>query len=667
MYENTIDYLKKLDCFNLELKKINEKLFVLESKKYNFAFDIVSHENSISIDFVYRPGTLDKKFIEIKYKNLINNKCRIFTALQEANPHVFFDIIKSEFLELVYLYNENKSNKQYYIDINNKLVKEEPLKFWFFDGFPNFGDFMTPWLANHLTKKPVVNVRSLPSSNGAILGVGSIVQYISPNHRDIKVWGSGLISSENHHNLAKKLHKMNVQHVYASRGELTRSFFEKYNFSCSKVLGDPGLLFGRLYTPRTNKKYKFAIIPHYIHYQFFKDLQIEDCIIVDVRKELTTVIDQISNADACISTSLHGLIISQTYGIPWVHLYINDGRLLVGEEFKFHDFFSILEAKNIQQYVLSLKDLNKASILNLLSKANLPVYKSNYSYDALLDSFHESIDQKKNVLKRSIKEEEKLEIILLSGIDLSVIQNGIKYDLYKPFEIKNVNIFGFSNELENSAEYMNFTIQKLVNLISKESKKSEILIELSSIYLHIVKIFSKQHFSLQQDHFLAIFKQKIYELKKLGYSINILSCRDVNTIDSESYKDLSNLKNLIEKMCFELEIKHLDDSDGNCNIEEFRKCFLVSDIINNFYQKKFNIKINNLSVKSKQNSFVKRSTLKADQLSDDMKINIQKGDVFKVNEYYRDNLHIYANAIHSKEKIYTGNWIFYLPHFSLID
>ncbi|MFV5455393.1 polysaccharide pyruvyl transferase family protein [Acinetobacter towneri] len=392
MYQDVVNFLRRLDHLGFYHVKVSGTLCYFQSEKYNFAFDIVHHQHFISIDFVYRSGIVDTRFIKQKYTRITGNKIRILTALQDAGPQIFFDKIKTDFLELVFLYHENKKNNQYFVNKENELLVGKPLKFWFSDGIANFGDFMTPWLASQLTNRPIKNVRTDLSSDGAILGVGSIVQYITPNHKNIKIWGSGLISSDKHNDIASRLKKMNVSKVFACRGELTYGFFKKYDFECNSVLGDPGLLFGNLYSPRKAKKYKYAIVPHYIHYQFFKDLNIEDCVIVDVRKELTSVIDEIANSQACISTSLHGLIISQSYDIPWMHLYINDGRLLIGENFKFNDFFSILESKDIAKTSINLADINANSIIKLLNETKLPQFKSNYSYDALIESFYESIN-----------------------------------------------------------------------------------------------------------------------------------------------------------------------------------------------------------------------------------------------------------------------------------
>lgn len=382
--------------YDLNCKKVNDNLFYFESKKYNIAYDLVFQDGNISIDFLYRRGSLNKDFILKKYPYIQGNKYRLITFFNGVNYDIVYNFIKSEYLELVYQYDKLNKDNYYSINKDNKLIISEPLKFWFADGIPNFGDFVTPWLANYFTNRPIINVRNIPSSEGAILGVGSIVQAYGENHKNIKVWGSGIISAENHLATATKLKKANLDHVYACWGELTKKFFNNYDFSHSEILGDPALLFGKIYKPRNLKKYKYAIIPHYIHFKLFKEMEIEDCIIIDVRDELTEVIDRIYNSDKIISTSMHGLIIAQSYGIPWLHLYINDGRLLMGEEFKFEDFYSILDRDKVAQFKLKKTDITVSKILELFNSTTLPTYRNNYSENGLIDSFYNCLEEKKD-------------------------------------------------------------------------------------------------------------------------------------------------------------------------------------------------------------------------------------------------------------------------------
>lgn len=96
------------------------------------------------------------------------------------------------------------------------------------------------------------------------------------------------------------------------------------------------------------------------------------------------VIDQIVNSDICISTSLHGLIVAQAYGVPWVWLTVAENKL-EGDNFKFEDFFSTLhEQQEIANFHLELAEITEENVLKISSLARRSDYK--YSLNALLDS-----------------------------------------------------------------------------------------------------------------------------------------------------------------------------------------------------------------------------------------------------------------------------------------
>lgn len=281
-----------------------------------------------------------------------------------------------------------KNAKLYHLDSEYNLSQQDAIQMYAWDGAPNFGDMIGPWIAAKLTGKVVLNVASLKSSSGAILGVGSIIGTPTVHHRNMKIWGSGLITDKKIHKTMLKLKLSNVSQIVAVRGLLTQKKLSQYGFDVQPIYGDPGLVFSQLYDPvmvRENKK--IVIVPHYIHFEFFQQMNLGEFHVVDVRKNVTKVVDEISSADVVISTSLHGLIIAQSYGIPWVHLHIQKGLLLSGDDFKFRDFFTVLENDDISQVQVSITDIDRNKILSISKKATLPAYKKIFNKTAITDTF----------------------------------------------------------------------------------------------------------------------------------------------------------------------------------------------------------------------------------------------------------------------------------------
>ena len=63
----------------------------------------------------------------------------------------------------------------------------------------------------------------------------------------------------------------------------------------------------------------------------------DECDILDVATTPRDLIEQISRYDACISSSLHGVIVAESLGLPTVA--VSFGDRVAGGQFKFDDYF----------------------------------------------------------------------------------------------------------------------------------------------------------------------------------------------------------------------------------------------------------------------------------------------------------------------------------------
>ena len=101
---------------------------------------------------------------------------------------------------------------------------------------------------------------------------------------------------------------------------------------------------------KVKKKYKIGIIPHYVDLQnplvenFVKDNN--DVLLINMKNygNWHEIPDKINECDLILSSSLHGLIISDSYNIPNVWISFSDG-LIGGGKFKFLDYFASVKRK----------------------------------------------------------------------------------------------------------------------------------------------------------------------------------------------------------------------------------------------------------------------------------------------------------------------------------
>ena len=148
------------------------------------------------------------------------------------------------------------------------------------------------------------------------------------------VWGSGCIS-------ATAPPSKKPREVCAVRGPLTRKALLELGYSCPEIYGDPALLLPRLYTPHVAVKYRLGIIPHFIDRDipWVHEMSLKSGVkILDIQKvDPESFIDSVAECEYILSSSLHGIIISDAYDVPnmWIELSNN----VIGNGFKFFDYF----------------------------------------------------------------------------------------------------------------------------------------------------------------------------------------------------------------------------------------------------------------------------------------------------------------------------------------
>jgi len=210
--------------------------------------------------------------------------------------------------------------------IRGSVLKNQINAYWF-NKVPNFGDQLAPALLCYYGFTPIHSSKA----NATIVSLGSILDNLPLEY-------SGLILGAGFKNDIER--KFPCANILAVRGELTR---DRLGLSEKAILGDPGLLADRLLSRRQKKHYKVGIVPHF----FDKDNEIIKMIktnnyttinIIDVQKRPKEVIKEIDRCEYVLSSSLHGMIVADSLGIPNAWLVLSDK--VQGRGFKFYDYFS---------------------------------------------------------------------------------------------------------------------------------------------------------------------------------------------------------------------------------------------------------------------------------------------------------------------------------------
>ncbi|WP_252906703.1 polysaccharide pyruvyl transferase family protein [Cutibacterium avidum] len=144
-------------------------------------------------------------------------------------------------------------------------------------------------------------------SQADLLCIGSLF-----NHRPTKphpwIWGSGMLTPDDP--------VLEDRKVFGVRGCLTR---DVAGLSETTPLGDPGLLYtDRIRLPRA-RRHRWGVVSHFEdkRHPFIRELtEHDDTIAIDVCQEPRKVVSAINSCSHIFTTSLHGLIVADSLGIP---------------------------------------------------------------------------------------------------------------------------------------------------------------------------------------------------------------------------------------------------------------------------------------------------------------------------------------------------------------
>lgn len=215
--------------------------------------------------------------------------------------------------------------------------------FWY--KLQNFGDTLTPVVFGHFARQPWERARR--NDTGKILGIGSILWAL---REDDVVLGSGAL-------LPESIHVPKSARFVQVRGPLTRRVIGT-EASIPEQYGDPALLLPIIYSPVVEKTHECGYLPHYVDKTLVWDASRCECNgnerhdgkchycvrqlgeggkFIDVQADWKTIVAEVLSCAKIVTSSLHGIICAEAYGIPVV--WMRYSNKIIGGEFKFQDHF----------------------------------------------------------------------------------------------------------------------------------------------------------------------------------------------------------------------------------------------------------------------------------------------------------------------------------------
>ena len=259
---------------------------------------------------------------------------------------------------------------------NQLRPNSPPIRLVWGAGQPNFGDALSPILVMVLSGRYVKG----PNGNNPPLLFGPRLFALGSSLWKAKdgdiIWGAGLKATEGF--TARKLQ------VFAVRGPLTREGLLARGIDCPEVYGDPAILMPYIYKPRIKRRLGIGIVFHFNDLTDRSQFKSSEIKIINVCDHPLRVIELINSCEVVLSSSLHGIIIAEAYGIPacWVYPTKEVWRASIPQvEFKYKDYYLSTGREPVFFKHSGSFDIDKAV------KIALNTDKPKYSPEKLLQAF----------------------------------------------------------------------------------------------------------------------------------------------------------------------------------------------------------------------------------------------------------------------------------------
>lgn len=172
----------------------------------------------------------------------------------------------------------------------------------------NFGDELSRVVVTAMLSRRELTPLDQTSVDRKLLAIGSILHTAQDG---ATVWGSGANVHDGH----DREYPFSSLDVRAVRGPRTAEFLRARGITVPDVFGDPALLLPHLFPSRFRRtsEFRIGIVPHYSERDGYGGHGLP---VIDPMRGWNLCIADILRCDMIVSSSLHGLVIADAWGIP---------------------------------------------------------------------------------------------------------------------------------------------------------------------------------------------------------------------------------------------------------------------------------------------------------------------------------------------------------------
>ena len=222
---------------------------------------------------------------------------------------------------IIWLLRITKSQNRFIL-FSAMRAKKNTVNINYWSETKNLGDSICPVIVSYAAKQFGVDISQKINETKHLYAIGSV---ITAGCQDCTIWGSGILNLEKLPRVRKR--KLDIRAV---RGPLTRLALLEYGYEVPEVYGDPGILMPMIYNPEIQKQYPVSVITH-----MDENIATEaDVHKIQIKTEnFEAFVRQIKASERIISSSLHGIIFAEAYGVPAILLRPKR------DIFKYYDYY----------------------------------------------------------------------------------------------------------------------------------------------------------------------------------------------------------------------------------------------------------------------------------------------------------------------------------------
>jgi pyruvyltransferase len=227
---------------------------------------------------------------------------------------------------------------------------------YWWDVARNAGDEVAPFLLRAMGFTPVHTWKD----QAEVIVCGSVLQNLSADFAG-HIIGAGILN-------LTAVPRLPRARIDALRGELTK---EALRVSTPLALGDPGLLLPFYLPGQAKPRYKLGIIPHFREKADPRASEWgarypREVLLIDIQRGIRQVIRQMLGCSVILSSSLHGLVFADAYGIPSAWYSLQEA-LSAESQYKYLDYYSVF-----QRQPTPIHFTGRENLAELLDQAVLP-------------------------------------------------------------------------------------------------------------------------------------------------------------------------------------------------------------------------------------------------------------------------------------------------------